>query len=62
MWNGQSTLSKIEKVTVVGVTFNTISKIYDALGMKLVPVKENVITNQKMIILVNLHVLEKKKK
>lgn len=55
-------LSKIEKVTVVGVTFNTIAKIYDALGMKLVPVKENVITSLKMIILVNLHVLEKKKK
>ena len=33
-------LSKIEKGTVIGVTFNTIAKIYDALGMKLVPVKE----------------------
>lgn len=35
-------LSKIEKGTVIGVTFNTIAKIYDALGMKLVPVKEEV--------------------
>ena len=35
-------LSKIEKGTVIGVTFNTIVKIYDALGMKLVPVKEEV--------------------
>lgn len=35
-------LSKIEKGTVIGVTFNTIAKIYDALGMKLVPVKEGV--------------------
>ena len=33
-------LSKIEKGTVIGVTFNTIAKIYDALGMKLVAVKE----------------------
>ena len=33
-------LSKIEKGTVIGVTFNTIAKIYDALGMRLVPVKE----------------------
>ena len=33
-------LSKIENGTVIGVTFNTIAKIYDALGMKLVPVKE----------------------
>lgn len=35
-------LSKIEKGTVIGVTFNTIAKIYDALGMKLVAVKEEV--------------------
>lgn len=35
-------LSKIEKGTVIGVTFNTIAKIYDALGMKLVPVKEEI--------------------
>ena len=35
-------LSKIEKGAVIGVTFNTIAKIYDALGMKLVPVKEEV--------------------
>ena len=28
-------LSKIEKGTVIGVTFNTIGKIYDVLGMKL---------------------------
>ena len=35
-------LSKIEKGTVIGVTFNTIARIYDALGMKLVPVKEEV--------------------
>lgn len=35
-------LSKIEKGIVIGVTFNTIVKIYDALGMKLVPVKEEV--------------------
>lgn len=35
-------LSKIEKGTVIGVTFNTIAKIYDALGMRLVPVKEEV--------------------
>ena len=33
-------LSQIEKGTVIGVTFNTIAKIYDALGMRLVPVKE----------------------
>lgn len=33
-------LSKIEKGTVIGVTFNTIAKIYNALGMKLVPVKQ----------------------
>ncbi len=35
-------LSKIEKGIVIGVTFNTIAKIYDALGMKLVPIKEEV--------------------
>ncbi len=35
-------LSKIEKGTVNGVTFNTIIKIYNALGMKLVPVKEEI--------------------
>ena len=35
-------LSKIEKGTVIGVTFNTIAKIYDALGMKLVAVKEEI--------------------
>lgn len=35
-------LSKIEKGIVIGVTFNTIVKIYDALGMKLVPVKEEI--------------------
>ena len=35
-------LSKIEKGIINGVTFNTIAKIYDALGMKLVPVKEEV--------------------
>ena len=35
-------LSKIEKGTVIGVTFNTIAKIYDALGMRLVAVKEEV--------------------
>ena len=36
-------LSKIEKGTVIGVTFNTIAKIYDALGMKLVG---NVVINR----------------
>ena len=35
-------LSKIEKGTVSGVTFNTIATIYDALGMRLIPVKEEV--------------------
>lgn len=35
-------LSKIEKGTIIGVTFNTIAKIYDALGMKLVAVKEEI--------------------
>ena len=35
-------LSKIENGTVIGVTFNTIAKIYDALGMKLVAVKEEI--------------------
>ena len=35
-------LSKMEKGTVNGVTFNTIAKIYDALGLKLVPVKEEI--------------------
>ena len=35
-------LSKIEKGTVSGVTFNTIARIYDALGMRLIPVKEEV--------------------
>ncbi len=35
-------LSKIEKGTVIGVTFNTIAKIYDALGMKLVPIKQEI--------------------
>lgn len=35
-------LSKIEKGTVIGVTFNTIAKIFDALGMKLVAVKEEI--------------------
>ena len=35
-------LSKIEKGTVSGVTFNTIVRIYDALGMRLIPVKEEV--------------------
>ena len=33
-------LSKIEKGIVTGVTFNTIAKIYNALGMKLIPIKE----------------------
>lgn len=33
-------LSKIEKGSVNGVTFNTIVRIYDALGLKLVAVKE----------------------
>ena len=35
-------LSKIEKGAVIGVTFNTIAKIYDALGMKLVPIKQEI--------------------
>ncbi|MDY2889576.1 MAG: Dam family site-specific DNA-(adenine-N6)-methyltransferase [Candidatus Caccosoma sp.] len=33
-------LSKIEKGLLAGVTFKTIATIYDSLGMKLVPVKE----------------------
>ena len=35
-------LSKIENGTVTGVTFNTIIKIYNALGIKLISVKEEV--------------------
>ncbi len=38
----RSQLSKIEKGTVIGVTFNTIARIYDALGMKLIPVREEI--------------------
>ena len=35
-------LSKIENGNVTGVTYNTVCKIYNALGMKLMPVKEEV--------------------
>ncbi len=33
-------LSKIEKGVVIGVTYTTIAKIYESLGLKLVPTKE----------------------
>lgn len=35
-------LSKIENGNVTGVTYNTVCKIYKALGMKLMPVKEEI--------------------
>lgn len=38
----RSQLSKIEKGLVEGVTFATIARIYDSLGMKLIPIKEEI--------------------